>query len=282
VLISAQGYITSDITTICPYHRRGIAMTGRILSKVACRLITLVTAATSITLITAEATAQTGFYTDPQTGIVYRKISRTVEKPVVETKLRQQTEVVYRPHTITETTPENRTVMTPVVEYKWKPKLTGRWNPFRPPSIRYEKVPLTTWEARTEVVQKTKTTTQWIAENRTLEIPTKTLRTSREHSVAYEAVGRVSPSNLPASVAARLQPLGSNTPFQSLDPANLAATTFSPPRIAASTVSTVNSGIHTRNSTQNGMAAHELTPGTTKSPINTNGIANQRPLPMFR
>jgi len=257
-------------------------MTGRILSKVVYRLIALVTAGTSITLTTAEATAQTGFFTDPQTGIVYRKINRTIEKPVVETKIRQHSEVVYRPHTITETKPENRTVITPVVEYKWQPKLTGRWNPFRPPSVRYERVPLTTWEARTEVIQKTKTTTQWVAENRTLEIPIKTVHTSREHSVSYEPVGRLNPTNLPANVAARLQPLNRNTPFQSLEPSSVAITNFAPPRIAASTVSTVNPGIHTRNSTQGGMAAQNLTPDSINLPSNTSGIANQRPLPMFR
>ena len=257
-------------------------MTDRILSKVVYRLIALVTAGTSITLITSEATAQTGFFTDPQTGIVYRKISRTIEKPVVQTKIRQQSEVVYRPHTITETKPENRTVITPVVEYKWKPKLSGRWNPFRPPSVRYERVPLTTWEARTEVIHKTKTTTQWVAENRTMEIPINTVRTSREHSVAYEAVGRVSPSNLPANVAARLQPLNRNTPFESLEPSSVAITNFAPPRIAASTVSTLKPGIHTRNSTQNGMTAQNLTPDSTSAPVNNRGIANQRPLPMFR
>ena len=49
-------------------------MTGRILSKVVYQLIALVTAATSITSLTAEATAQSGFFTDPETGIVYRKI----------------------------------------------------------------------------------------------------------------------------------------------------------------------------------------------------------------
>ena len=257
-------------------------MTGRIFSKVVYRLIALVTAGTSITLITSEATAQTGFFTDPQTGIVYRKISRTIEKPVVQTKIRQQSEVVYRPHTITETKPENRTVITPVVEYKWKPKLTGRWNPFRPPSVRYERVPLTTWEARTEVIHKTKTTTQWVAENRTLEIPIKTVSTSREHSVAYEPVGRLSPSNLPANVAARLQPLNRNTPFEPLESSRVAITKFAPPRIAASTVSTLNPGIQTRNSTQNGMAAQNLTPNSTSVPVNNSGIANQRPLPMFR
>lgn len=257
-------------------------MTGRILSKVVYQLIALVTAATSITSLTAEATAQSGFFTDPETGIVYRKISRTTETPVVETKLSKQSEVVYRPHTITETRPENRTVMTPVIEYKWKPKLTGRWNPFRPPSIRYEKVPLTTWEARTEVVQRTKTTTQWIAENRTLEVPIKTVRTSREHSVAYEAVGRLPPSNLPANVAARLQPLDANTTFQNLEPPSLAVTTFAPPRIASSTVSTPNAAIHTRSSSQGGMTAQELTPVPMSGPAKTPGIANQRPLPMFR
>ncbi len=257
-------------------------MTGRILSKVACQFIALVTAVTSITLLTTRATAQTGFFTDPQTGIVYRKVNRTIEKPVVETKLSQHSEVVYRPHTITETKPENRTVMTPVITYEWKPKLTGRWNPFQPPSIRYEKVPLTTWEARTEVVQRTKTTTQWVAENRTLKIPTQTVRTSREHSVAYEAVGRLNPSNLPADVAARLQPLDSRIPFQDLEPPSLAVTTFAPPRIASSTVSTINTAIQRRSITQGGMAARNLIPEPTSRPNNQTGIANQRPLPMFR
>ncbi|MAI70703.1 MAG: hypothetical protein CMM01_07320 [Rhodopirellula sp.] len=257
-------------------------MTGRILSKVVYQLIVLVTAATSITLLTEEATAQTGFFTDPQTGIVYRQVSRTIEKPVFETKLSQHSEVVYRPHTIRETKPENRTVMTPVVEYKWKPKLTGRWNPFRPPSIRYEKVPLTTWVARTEVVHRTKTTTTWIPENRTLEVPTQTVRTSREHSVAYEAVGRLNSSNLPADVAARLQPLDSNTPFQNLAPPRLAVTTFDPPRIASSTVSPTTAEMDARNRTQGGMTAQNLSPSPTSRPNNTTGIANQRPLPMFR
>lgn len=257
-------------------------MTGRISSKVVYQLIVLVTAATSITSLTAEATAQTGFFTDPQTGIVYRKINRTIEKPVVETKYSQKSEIVYRPHTVTETKPENQTVMRPVIEYKWKPKLTGRWNPFRPPSIRYEKVPLTTWEARTEIVHRTKTTTQWIAENRTLQIPTRTVRTSREHSVAYEPVGRLSPSNLPADVAARLEPLDGNTPFQKLEPSGLAITTFAPPRIAASTVSPLTTATQTRSSVQGGMTAQELVPSSTSGPHNATGIAKQRPLPMFR
>lgn len=257
-------------------------MTGRILSKVIYQFIALVTAATSITLLPAKATAQTGFFTDPQTGIVYRKVSRMTEKPVLETRLSQQSEVVYRPHTITETKPENRTVLTPVVEYRWKPKLTGRWNPFRPPSIRYEKVPITTWEARTEVVHRTKTTTQWIAENRLIELPTKTVRAPRQHSIAYEAVGRLNPSNLPADVAARLQPLASNAAFESLEPPRLAVTTFDPPRIASSTVSTINPETQTRNSTQSGMTAQNLSPDLQRRPKNTTGIANQRPLPMFR
>ena len=232
--------------------------------------------------LTAEATAQSGFFTDPQTGIVYRKINRTIEKPVVETKYSQKSEVVYRPHTVTETKPENQTVMRPVIEYKWQPTLTGRWNPFRPPSIRYEKVPLTKWEARTEIVHRTKTTTQWIAENRTVQIPTKTVRTSREHSVAYEPVGRLSPSNLPADVAARLQPLDGNTPFQNFEPTRLAITTFAPPRIAASTVSPLTTATHARSSVQGGMIAQELVPSPTSGPHNATGIANQRPLPMFR
>ncbi len=259
-------------------------MTGRILSKVTQQLAVLLSAGTSLLLTSAIAHSQTGYFTDPETGIVYRKISRTVEKPVVETKIRQQSEIVYRPHTVTETKPENRTVLTPVVRYTWKPKLTGRWNPFRPPSIRYEQVPHTTWESRTEVFQNTTTTTRWVPENRTVEIPTKTVHTSREHSIAYEPVGRLSSGNLPTEVAARLQPLDANTPFKSLERSKMSVTTFAPPRIASRTVSAPNTGFHTRNHTQSGMTAQDLSPATNPlpSPSKTIGIANQRPLPMFR
>ena len=264
-------------------------MSGRIFSRVVYRLIALATVATCLTTISAESTAQTGFFTDPQTGIVYRKVSRTVEKPVVETKIEQQHEVVYRPQTVTETKPHNRTVMTPVVEYKWKPKLTGRWNPFRPPSIRYERIPHTKWEAHNEVVHQTRTTTEWIVEKRTIDVPQRTVRTTRQHSVAYEPVGRISPvnnSNLPTEVAARLEPLNQNATFRALEPSGIAATLFVPPRIAANTVTPNHSGTLTRNTNQSGMAVQNLMPQT-QTPLgndlpNSTGIANQRPLPTFR
>ena len=260
-------------------------MTGRIFSRVVYRIIAFATVAICVMTITAETNAQSGFFTDPQTGIVYRKVSRTVEKPVVETKLEQQQEVVFRPQTVTETKPQNRTVMTPVVKYKWEPKLTGRWNPFRPPSIRYEKVPHTIWEARNEVVHRTRTTTEWIAETRTIDVPQKTFRTTREHSIAYEPVGRISEtnnSNLPVEVAARLQPLHQNATFQSLESSSMAATSFGPPRIAASTVTSN----HTRNASQSGMAVQNLMIEPQITPANSlpnrTGIANQRQLPIFR
>ena len=61
--------------------------------------------------------------------------------------------------------------LAPVVEYKWEPRVQGRWNPFRPPTVAYQHVPHTCWEARNEVVHRTNTRTEWVAERRTVEVP---------------------------------------------------------------------------------------------------------------
>jgi hypothetical protein len=139
------------------------------------------------------------------------------------------------------------------------------------------------------VVHRTRTTTEWIAEKRTIEVPQKIVRTIRQNSIAYEPVGRISPantSNLPTEVAARLEPLHQNATFQALESSGITATNFGPPRIAANTITSNHRGIHTRNTNQSGMAVQNLmlqpqtTPGNNLP--NSTGIANQRPLPTFR
>ncbi len=42
---------------------------------------------------------ESGLYTDPETGIVYRKVQKTVERPVYETQVRTQESTTYRPET---------------------------------------------------------------------------------------------------------------------------------------------------------------------------------------
>jgi len=102
----------------------------------------------------AAAGSGAAYYTDPATGIVYRKVHRTIERPVVQTEVKQQESTIYRPETIVSVTPETRTVYAPVVTHNWEPRVRGRWNPFMQPKLEYEHVPRTHWESRTETVER--------------------------------------------------------------------------------------------------------------------------------
>lgn len=213
-----------------------------------------------------------GLLTDPHTGIVYRQVSKMVERPVIESKMEKQNRTVYRPETVTETKPEARTVYTPVVEYKWQPRLHGRWNPFQQPTVAYHHVPETRWEARNEVVNRTETRTNWVAENRTVEVPRQLVRMQREQTTELEVVGKVAlptsqgPSN---AIASRLRPLDKNASVAPINSSRVASTyntpvytapSYSAPQIAASTVGRMTSDPPRRGIGQSGMRANDLYP----------------------
>lgn len=231
-----------------------------------------------------QAQTGAGYYTDPATGIVYQQVRRTVDKPVMQTKVESRQQTVYRPQTVTETKPQKRTVFTPVVEYKWEPRVHNRWNPFRSPTVAYHHVPHAHWEQRNDVVQRTTTRTEWIAETRQVDMPTRVVRLQRQEEVDYEPVGRVSPQggNPPspnAALAARLRPL---SPNQTITPSNaLPTSTFSAPRIASSTLSRTPTD-PSRTQDQTGMRTTTLSPSLQTLPQPTTGVANTMPLPMFR
>ena len=260
-------------------------MNTRILSWVVNRAVMFAIMATSISVFSSNATGQSssGYLTDPATGIVYRKVTKTIDTPVIETQVSTSEQTVYRPQTVTETRPHSRTVYCPVVEYKLEPRLEGRWNPFRPPTVAYQPVPHTTWEARNEVVQRTNTRTEWVAERRTVEVPTQIVRMQREQKVDFEPVGKVSqpqpgPSSPNDALAARLRPLDSSTMIQPFGQPSY----YSAPRLASSTVSGSYSE-STRSASQEGMRPTDLAPaGINAIPASTTGVANGRPLPIYR
>jgi hypothetical protein len=243
--------------------------------------------------VTASGQDRPGYFTDPATGIVYRQVTRSVERPVVETKIEQQEQTVYRPQTVKETRPETKTVFTPVTEYQWQTYVQGRWNPFRQPTVAYKPVPQTRWEARSEVVNRTETRTQWVAEKRTVEVPHRIVRMDREQKVDYEVVGRVAPqathpNTAPPSIASRLQPLASNTNIQPLATTlpSPAANQFAGPQIAG-TVGRMTSDPPRRSTSQSGMRTTELYPtGPTvygsALPAGSTGIANLPGLSLWR
>ncbi len=279
-------------------------MKSRVRSWGAGSLVTLTTTCVAFAVFSVnEASAQVpgapsapGYYTDPQTGIVYRQVTKTIERPVVELKTEQREQTVYRPQTVTETKPEARTVYTPVVEYKWQPKLEGRWNPFRQPTLAYQHVPETRWETRNEVVQRTNTRTEWVAEKRTVEVPQQLVRMQREQKVDYEAVGRVAPEQAPQTaaeqaLASRLRPLDSSTRVEAFaTPQSQIAQSpvvYAPPRIAASSLGRMTSDPPQRSSSQAGMRANELYPVPSSGygqalPPATSGMATLPAIPLWR
>jgi hypothetical protein len=264
-------------------------MLARILSRVVDRVLTIAALFTAASCVCNIANAQSGngLVHDPATGIIYRPIVKTVERPVVETKVETREQTVYRPQTVTESKPEARTIYTPVVEHQWEPRLHGRWNPFRQPTLAYHHVPNTRWEARQEVVQRTNSRTEWIAEKRSIDVPQQVVRMEREQKVDYEVVGLAAPpaseSNLPSAIASRLQPL----------PVNARIEPMSQPRFAQQTQIAASAGRLTsdppaRTNQQGGMRATELYPGAMHGqalpPVNGgSGIATMPSLlPFFR
>ena len=186
--------------------------------------IALVAAGSAFHATIAKAQDKPGYYTDPNTGIVYRQVTRTIERPVVETKIEKREQTVFRPETVTETKPESQTVYVPQTDHVWQPVLHGRWNPFRQPSVSYQHVPRTYWKPQEQVVTRTQSRTNWVAEKRTVDVPQKLVRMTREQKTDYEVVGRVAPpatrqpaaapSNISEAVASRLRPLAANTAVQ--------------------------------------------------------------------
>ncbi|MCG8653425.1 MAG: hypothetical protein MI861_26535 [Pirellulales bacterium] len=240
-------------------------MNARISSWFVGRIFVIAIAATVWGGTDANAQTGAGYYTNPDTGIVYQQVIRTVERPVVETKMQTRQQTVYRPQTVTNTRPETRTVYTPIVEYNWEPRIHGRWNPFRQPYVAYHHVPRARWEQHSDVVQRTTTHTEWVAEKRTIDIPQRVVRMEREQKVDYEPVGRVapnatSPPGATNSVASRLRPLSPSTRVvplnSSLASANLASARISSPRIAASTTGNPSN----RSTDQTGMRTKHLVP----------------------
>jgi len=193
-----------------------------------------------------------GFFTNPDTGIVYRKVARTIDRPVVETKMQTQESTVYRPEVVVTNRPETRTVYTPVVTYSWEPRMTNAWNPFSKPTVVYEHKPRTHWEARTETVQRPESVTNWIAETRKVDVPQQIVRIQREEKIDYEPIGRsgstgAAPPNSAsnAEIAARLRPLDPGTKIE--------------PLYAAPAVSSSYAATSMRNDYRNGMRANDLT-----------------------
>ena len=269
-------------------------MLARIFSPVVC-IETPGKLAAMLILLSQTALAQSGYYTDDATGIVYQKVTRTIDRPVVQTQVEQRQQTVFRPQTIQETSPQTNTVYTPVLEYKWEPRVHGRWNPFQRDTVAYHHVPQTRWEARNQVVQRTSTRTEWVAEKRVIDVPRQFVRMERQQEVDYRPVGRVAPNssqlasgpnaagpNLSSEIASRLRPIDANTRIQPLGSTSVATTATS----AARSLAPMDGVPQQRSVAQGGIPVTNLNVGIPNRPLppsaGSNGIATLPAPPVFR
>lgn len=229
-----------------------------------------------------------GFYTDPATGIVYRQVRRTVERPIVETEMKSRDTTVYRPEVVVEVRPETRSVYSPVVTHVWEPRVRNRWNPFAQPTVHYEHTPRTHWEVRDETVERRETRTRWVTENRREEVPHQVVKIRREEVVELEPVGRISPevgappTQLSEAVAARLRPIDSPMGDPRFRPGDLSTAPVSGSVAVHSGVPVAGN----RNLDQIGMRATDLRPGPPATlglgVAPASGIARQPVAPLWR
>jgi len=232
-----------------------------------------------------------GYSVDPETGIAYAPVHKTIQKPVQETRMVQRQETTYTPRTVTETRPTTRTTYYPTTRTILEPYIANRWNPFTRPSVAYRFVPQTHWQAQTDVVNQTSTRTEYVAETTTRQVPETVNKIVREERVELEPLGYVgaAPAVAPgqAELAERLRPLGSGeriVPFSSGGTA-VANRTTTAPRIASTTVGGF--GSPSRSYAQGGHQATELRPQTgygqaLPPAAGGTGVATLPPLPMFR
>jgi len=136
-----------------------------------------------------------------QDGITYRETRRTIQRPIVETRLQQSTQTVLREELATEYRDTLRTWWMPVTEYRCETHWVGRWNPFVQPYLENRWVPQSRWEKRTESVKIPVTCRRLVPETRTVQLPVATQRMVSEDVITRVAVGPAPPnlSENPAS-----------------------------------------------------------------------------------
>lgn len=219
---------------------------------------------------------------DPTTGEMYAKSVRTVQRSVVDTVLEPQQQVIYRPQTVTETTPRLYTLYTPVTEVKWRMYRHGWWNIFRPPTHSYHPVAETHWERRSQVINHTTSKVSYVPETRTVQVAKQVPRIETQQIVSYQKVTPPAASQpstriegISEAVAARLRPMSNDEVLMASQRGNTrpSGSVASYPRtisramplqtqVAAASVGRIDSDPPRRSTSQSGMRANDLLPST--------------------
>ena len=156
-----------------------------------------------------------------------RKVQRTV--PVTEMQNRQQT--VYTQQVTTQNINSQQTFVTPVTQYQTVTRLRGRWNPFITPYYTYDVKPVTTWHQSVANVQVPVSSTSWVPQTQTYQVPVTTFRTAEVEETTRVALDqpRTYASAQPLSPTATIASLP-NTTVISSTPLGGVAMENDPPR----------------------------------------------------
>jgi hypothetical protein len=114
-------------------------------------------------------------------GVKY--LSTTVRTPVAETAWQEREETVYVDRYVTEMQDSYRTVLAPVTQVVYEPRLHNWWNPFTGAHIAYHAVPRTRWELRTEVVRAPIARHEVVPQQRIVRQPVRSLKFVEEERI---------------------------------------------------------------------------------------------------
>jgi hypothetical protein len=124
-----------------------------------------------------------------ENGVTYQETHHTFQRQIPETSLQPQTRTVLRSQTKTDMHDIVRTVQVPITEYKMEVYYQNRFNPFVQPTPAYRYVPVTRYEARTEVTRVPVTRNEVTPTTETYHVPITTYRTVPESSTHRVAIG---------------------------------------------------------------------------------------------
>jgi hypothetical protein len=147
-------------------------------------------------LLAAVADAQEVKY-EEENGVTYKVTRHVVPRPVLETRVEQKEQLVYRDNYTTEMQPSERRYMVPITEYRWEPEWVNRWNPFAESYVTYRWKPVTRWEEKTESIRIPYTRRETVPQKVTTNVPVTTQRYVNAEYFSREPVSAKPPG--PAS-----------------------------------------------------------------------------------
>jgi hypothetical protein len=124
-----------------------------------------------------------------ENGVTYQETHQTYQRQIPETQLQPQSRTVLRGQWKTDTHDIVRTVQVPITEYKYELYYRDRFNPFVQPTPAYRLVPVTRYEARSEVTRVPVSRYEATPTTETYHVPVTTYRTVPETTTHRVAVG---------------------------------------------------------------------------------------------